>query len=90
MERYFFDWACESEILRDFKGSSFKTRADACRHAELLAIHLQYDPEYDYSGWNVIVFDALGEKLRSVPVGDCCDTRFRVYPEARLQPVEAA
>ena len=68
MSRYFFDYLSSDDTLRDYEGRLFRTIRAAYEHADLIAIHLQYDPDCAYSGWSIVVRDALGAKIYDVPV----------------------
>lgn len=68
MKHYFFDLVGDGETLHDFRGREFQSDWDAGQHAKLLAIHLQYDPGSKYADWAVLVRDAPGQVVQSVPV----------------------
>ncbi len=93
MKCYFFDYTSKDRTLRDFQGCLFRSVHDAREHAQLLAVHLQCDPAHDYSGWTVIMCDALGVKVHSVQLPVTGASRavvFRADNGARLRPLAAA
>ena len=67
MQRFFFDYVSKSETLSDYQGRYFSP-SEAREYAAVLAIHLQYHPKANYSGWSVVARDALGAEICSVPV----------------------
>jgi hypothetical protein len=68
MQRYFFDYVSNDRTLFDHQGQNCATNANARDQAELLAIHLQHDPEAAYVGWSIVVRDVRGTEVCSVPV----------------------
>ena len=81
MQRFFFDYVSKSETLSDYQGRYFSP-SEAREYAGVLAIHLQYHPEANYSGWSVVVRDALGAEIFSVLVLPKDDQRvvFKALP----------
>jgi hypothetical protein len=81
MKRCFFDYVSKKETLSDYEGRYFSP-SEAREYANVLAIHLQYHPEVNYSGWSVVVRDALGAEICSVPVPPKDDQRvlFKALP----------
>ena len=68
MRQYFFDYVSKNETLRDYKGRQFSADRLAHEYAQLLAIHLQHDPEAIYSGWSIVARDVKGAEIFSVLV----------------------
>ena len=68
MRQYFFDYVSENESLRDYRGRQFMVDSLAREYAELIAIHLQHDPQGAYFAWSIAVRDVKGAELFSVPV----------------------
>ena len=68
MKQYFFDLVSDERTFHDFQGRQFDSDGAAGQHAQLLAIHLQYDPDCAHSEWTVLVRDAPGLVVHSVPV----------------------
>src|SRR5258705_11274043 len=68
MKQYFFDIVSDERTLHDFQGRRFESDEAAAQHAQLLAIHLQYDPDCASSDWMVLVRDAPGLVVHSVAV----------------------
>jgi hypothetical protein len=68
MKHYFFDLVGDDDTFHDFRGRELQSDWDAGQHAKLLAIHLQYDPGSIYADWTVLVRDAPGQVVHSVPV----------------------
>jgi hypothetical protein len=81
MQRCFFDYVSKNETLSDYEGRYFSP-SQAREYAGVLAIHLQYHPEANYSGWSVVVRDALGAEICSVLVPPKDDQRvvFKALP----------
>jgi hypothetical protein len=50
--------------------------ARARDHAELVAIHLQHDPEAAYEGWSIVVRDVLGVEICSILVPPATGNQF--------------
>jgi hypothetical protein len=68
MKQYFFDLVSDERTFHDFQGRQFVSDQEAGQHAQLLAIHMQYDPDRESSDWRVIVRDAPGLVVLSVRV----------------------
>ena len=68
MKQYFFDQVSDERTFHDFQGRLFASDGEAGQHAQLLAIHMQYDPDCESSEWKVVVRDAPGGIVHSVPV----------------------
>jgi hypothetical protein len=68
VRQYFFDYVSENESLRDYRGRQFMADSLAREYAELIAIHLQHDPQGAYFAWSIVVRDVKGAELFSVPV----------------------
>jgi len=81
MKRCFFDYVSKNQTLSDYEGRYFSP-SEAREYAAVLAIHLQYHPEANYSGWSVVVRDALGAEICSVLVPPNDDRRvvFKALP----------
>jgi hypothetical protein len=68
MKQYFFDIVSDERTFHDYQGRHFESDGEAGQHAKLLAIHMQYDPDCANFDWKVLVRDAPGLVVRSVPV----------------------
>ena len=68
MKQYFFDLVSDERTFHDFQGRQFASKTEAGQHAQLLAIHLQYDPDCARNNWTVLVCDAHGLLVHSVAV----------------------
>ena len=68
MRQYFFDLVSDERTFHDFQGRHFESDGEAGQHAQLLAIHMQYDPDRENSDWSVVVRDAPGLVVHSVRV----------------------
>jgi Domain of unknown function (DUF6894) len=68
MKQYFFDVVSDERTFHDFQGRHFDSDGEAGQHAQLLAIHMQYDPDCARSEWRVLVRDAPGLVVHSVLV----------------------
>jgi Domain of unknown function (DUF6894) len=68
MKQYFFDIVSAERTFHDFQGRTFESDGEAGQHAQLLAIHMQYDPDCAASDWKVLVRDAPGTVVQAVPV----------------------
>jgi len=68
MKQYFFDLVSGERTFHDFQGRQFENDGEAGQHAQLLAIHMQYDPDCVHSEWTVLVRDAPGLVVHSVAV----------------------
>ena len=66
MTRYFFDLGGHNRCLYDFSGREFATLEAASELAELMALDLELEGEWD--GWAVAIRDAHGGTRLSIPV----------------------
>jgi hypothetical protein len=85
MQSYFFDYVSSDDTIHDYNGRVFPTVGRAREHAELLAIHLQHDPEAKYDRWFIVARDARGAEIFSVMVPAPADDHrvvFKTLPHA--------
>jgi hypothetical protein len=68
MKHYFFDYVTAAKTLHDFEGRHFATTREASEYAKLLALHLEYAPDAQYTGWWVAVRDSSGKEVDAVHV----------------------
>ena len=74
MARYFFDLAGKQQDRQDFRGRELSTPEQAHQLAEFIAIDLATGPEEQWVGWSVVVHDAEGRELFTVPIQAPCLT----------------
>jgi hypothetical protein len=66
MTRYFFDFGTDRTSMYDHQGRDFATPEAAYQLAELIALDLEVDGEWN--GWAVAVRNPKGERVFSIPV----------------------
>jgi hypothetical protein len=65
MKRYFFDLCSSTKLLYDFHGRFLPKWDQACEYAELIALDLEVEGEWD--GWTVVVRESSGKEVFSIP-----------------------
>lgn len=65
--RYFFILQAPSQRYDDDAGTWLPDDKSALAHAEALIQELKSEDEYDYRGWLMIVRDAQGRTVFSIP-----------------------
>lgn len=69
MTRFFFDVVRTTSRTYDFHGQYFKTLAEAREMAEIVCFDLACSDKDDCGEGNIVVRDAGGAELLSLPVG---------------------
>ena len=68
MKRYFFDAVGEQRSVYDYRGRHFASADNAYRLAELIALDYAMKGEDEWLGSSILVRNAEGNKLFSVPI----------------------
>jgi hypothetical protein len=66
--RLFFDYTSKDKSLYDYRGDEFKDFDTAFEFATEMAQHLALSLSDDWYGWSIVVRDAKGALLFTLPV----------------------
>jgi hypothetical protein len=68
MTRFFFDYTAKEQSLLDYGGHEFPSSGAAQEFAQAIAHDLKHSLSENWLGWCVVVKNATGKTLLSVPV----------------------
>ena len=68
MTRFFFDYTAKEQSLLDYGGHEFPSSGAAMEFAQAIAHDLKHSLTDNWLGWCIVVRNAAGMRLLSVPV----------------------